>query len=274
MPARAKEDGAARKPAVDILIPVLNEEGCLRASVEKLGEFMRAEMSGECDWRVTIVDNDSDDDTPAIGAALAESDPGVEYVRIAERGIGVALRRGMKRSRADVVVYMDADMSADLRCLPALVRAVAFDGYDVAFGSRLLPDSNASNRKPIRILTSRVNSFIIRRMFGYPFRDSQCGFKAFSRNAIESTLDSVEDDAWFFNTEFLLRAYWNGCEMLEMPIAWVDDPDSKVNVRKVSAILLAGYWRLKRERIANGLAGRAWARRPGFLRRQEKGDEG
>ena len=140
-------------------------------------------------------------------------------------------------------------MSAALHCLPALVGAVAFGGYDIAFGSRLLPDSSASNRKPIRILASRVNSFIIRRMFGYPFRDSQCGFKAFSRNAIERTLDSVEDDAWFFNTEFLLRAYWNGCRMLEMPIAWVDDPDSKVDVRKVSAILLKGYWRLKRERL-------------------------
>lgn len=263
-----------RKPSVEIVIPVLNEESCLRASVENLVEFMRAEMSGEYDWRVAIVDNGSDDDTPAIGAALMESDPRVAYVRIEKRGIGAALRRGMKRSRADVVVYMDADMSADLRRLPALVDAVAFGGYDVAFGSRLLPDSRASNRKPIRLLASRVNSFIIRNMFGYPFRDSQCGFKAFSRNAIERTLDGVEDDAWFFNSEFLLRAYWNGCEMLEMPIAWVDDPDSKVDVRKVSAILLAGYWRLKRESLANGAAGRAWARRPGFLRRRAKGDGG
>lgn len=235
-------------PTVDLLMPVLNEEDCLAESVAKLHGFMDDQPY---DWRICIIDNGSTDRTPQICYELAlKYNSKLCYMRLEERGVGLAIRHGMKRSSADVMVYLDADMSSDLNYLPVLINAVVFHEYDVVFGSRLMGQSIVTGRRPWRVVTSRVNSFIIRTVFfPFPFRDVQCGFKSFSRRVVHEMLDEVEDDAWFFNPEFVIRAQGNDYKMLEVPIVWRDDPSSKLNIWTVSPRLFHGYLRLKWERI-------------------------
>ena len=234
-------------PTVDILIPVLNEEDTLREGVTSLLEFLK-EHGRDFDWRVVVVDNGSTDSTNKIGYSLVMDCPRVDYCRLEERGVGRALRFGMKRSTAAVMVYLDLDMKASWPYIPVVVNAALAGGYDLAFGSRLMPDSLVVGRKFWRVVTSRVNSLVIRTLFfPFPFRDVQCGLKAFSRRIVHGMLDDVKDEGWFFNPEFVLRGHLQGYQLLEVPIYWVDDPDSAVNIYTVSAKLLRGYFGLKAE---------------------------
>ena len=242
--------------ALDIVLPGLNEETGLARAVGSLSEFM-SDCMNSYDWRIVIADNGSTDATPHIGRALAAESERVQYLRLEQRGRGRALKRAWTQSAADVMAYMDMDLSTDLGALPALVAAIEDGSHEVAIGSRLARGADVVGRSPKREFISRCYSLMFRGMFLTGFRDAQCGFKAVSRRVAEQVLPLVEDTGWFFDTELLILCEKSGYGVFELPVRWVDDPDSRVRIvstayHDISGLLRLRFGGLRRARAALG----------------------
>ena len=230
--------------SLDVVIPGLNEEAGLANTVAILSEFMSENMAGY-DWRIVIADNGSTDATPEIGRRLASERERVEYLRLEQRGRGRALKYAWTQSSADVVAYMDMDLSTDLSALPALVDAILEGGAEVATGSRLTRGAEVIGRSFKREFISRCYSLMFRTMFFTGFVDAQCGFKAVSRRAVEEVLPLVKDTGWFFDSELLILCEKNGYEVREIPVRWEDDPDSRVRIVSTATEDIKGLLRLR-----------------------------
>ena len=182
--------------SLDVVLPVLNEERALPPNFTSLHEFLTDRFDGY-DWRIVIADNGSDDSTPEVARRLAEEHSRAAYLRLEQRGRGRTLRRAWLESPADIVSYMDIDLSTDLSAFPELVDAIGVGGYDLAIGSRLSKGARVIGRPFGRELISRAYSLIFRTMFLTGFRDAQCGFKALSRRVAEDLMPLVQDTGWF-----------------------------------------------------------------------------
>ena len=236
-------DGGPRQTTVDVVIPVYNEERDLPPSVARLRQYL-VDLNPDWSWRIVVADNASNDRTLAIAQELAERWPEqVGYVHLDQKGRGRALRRAWTESSADIVCYMDVDLSTDLSALSPLVEALR-SGYDVAIGSRLLPESRVT-RGLKREIISRSYNLIIRATHGVRFKDAQCGFKGVTRRVVEEIVPLVQDQAFFFDTELLLIAERKGYRIKEIPVTWRDDPDSRVRIARTAWEDLRGLWRLK-----------------------------
>ncbi|MCU1456881.1 MAG: glycosyltransferase [Actinomycetia bacterium] len=233
-----------RPPSVDIVVPVLDEGHVLAAQIGKLYGVL--ESQGSFDWWITIVDNGSTDDTDAVAAMLSAALPRVRVLHLSERGRGRALRAAWSRSEADVLAYTDVDLSTDLAALAPMVAALVAGHSSVATGSRLASGAHVV-RGPKRELISRTYNAILRVVLGTRVRDAQCGFKAIRRDAAQALLPEIEDNGWFFDTELLVRAERHGMRVLEVPVDWVDDPDSRVAIMKTAFDDLRGIRRLVRQ---------------------------
>ncbi len=228
---------------VDVVIPVLNEERALPVCVGKLRVFF-ARNPGPA-WRILVADNGSTDRTVEVAEELMtdSGDLGVTHLEL--RGRGRALKQAWLESDADVLCYMDVDLSTDLRSLPEIVEAVAEGGYDLAIGSRLLKESDVVGRTLKREITSRGYSLLFRSMFFTGFRDAQCGFKAIKRDAAQKLVPLVVDNAWFFDSELLILAEKNGFRIKEIAVRWIDDPDTRVRIISTAWEDIKGLLRLR-----------------------------
>ena len=230
--------------SLEIVLPVLNEERSLRASTTRLHEFLAANLN-RLEWRILIADNGSTDSTPDVAAQLVSDYDRVGYMRLEQRGRGRALRRAWLGSRADILAYMDIDLSTELEATVRLVESIASGGHDLAIGSRLKVGAVVIGRSPLREFISRSYSLLFRSMFFTGFSDAQCGFKAISRRAADDLLPLVQDTTWFFDTELLLLAEKNGYAIDEIPVRWTDDPDSRVRIVRTAWGDLKGLLRLR-----------------------------
>lgn len=229
---------------VDLVIPCYNEEHVLAGSVERVLAF--ADAHPEHQWRVVVANNASTDGTLAVAQGLEQRFPGrVAALHIPVKGRGIALRTAWLTTEADVMAYMDVDLSTDLAHLPALVDPIAAGEVDLSYGTRLHRDSQTT-RSPKREFISRSYVFILNRVAGLRVTDAQCGFKAISREAARALVPLVRDTQWFFDTELLWIAQVNGYRLREVPVRWVEDPDTRVKIVKTAREDLEGIWRLKR----------------------------
>ena len=231
-------------PSVDVVIPVYNEERDLPRSVASLHQFLEQHLS-HLDWRIVVADNGSTDATPAIADRLSQEFPRSSCIHLEQKGRGRALRRAWLESPADIVSYMDVDLSTDLAAFPPLVDAIARDGYDLAIGSRLARGAHVTGRSLRRELISRAYVLLIKALFLSPFSDAQCGFKALSSAAATALVPLIRDNAWFFDTELLLLAQHNGFRIKDIPVQWRDDPDSRVRIVSTAWEDLKGLLRLR-----------------------------
>lgn len=237
--------------SLDVVIPVYNEEATLAPNVVRLYGFLQANCPYR--WRIVIADNASNDATPQIGQDLADRWPRVAYLRMEQKGKGRALRRAWLESPADVVCYMDVDLSTDLKHLKSLVEPLAAGEKHIATGSRLMPDSMVIGRPLLREVTSRVYNLSIRLMFpGCSFVDAQCGFKAATRQTIQELVPQVEDNGRFFDTELLLRAEAAGYAIHQIPVRWVQAPGSTVNVVSFAWKSVRGLFRVRLGAVNRG----------------------
>lgn len=238
---------------VDLVIPCYNEEHVLAGSVERVLAWCDAHP--EHQWRVVVADNASTDRTLEVARGLEVSHPGrVVAQHIPVKGRGIALRITWLTSEADVMAYMDVDLSTDLDHIPELVDPIARGEADLAYGSRLHPRAQ-TKRSLKREVTSRGYVTILR-LAGLEVTDAQCGFKAISREAARALLPLVQDTQWFWDTELLWVAQENGYRMVEVPVRWDEDPDTRVKIIKTATDDLRGIWRLKRGGIPR-VTGRA-----------------
>ena len=226
---------------VEIVVPVYNEQAGLERSIRNLHRYLRSQFPFS--WRIVIADNASTDGTPAVAGALARELRGVEVLRLERKGRGLALREAWSRSDARVVCYMDVDLSTDLRGLLPLVAPLLSGHSDVAIGSRLARGARVV-RGPKRELISRSYNLILRGVLRARFSDAQCGFKAVRTEAAHALLRDVRDDGWFFDTELLVLAQRRGLRIHEVPVDWVDDPDSGVEIVRTAIDDLRGVARL------------------------------
>ncbi len=243
METRAAELLDDGPPTLDIVVPVYNEEIDLDPSVRRLHRYLTVSLPFT--FRITIADNASTDGTRAVAQRLVEELPHVVYLRLDEKGRGRALRAAWSGSDAAVLAYMDVDLSTDLAAVLPLVAPLLTGHSDVAIGSRLARGSNVI-RGVKRELISRCYNVILRGTLAARFTDAQCGFKAIRRDVAAELLPLIEDNNWFFDTELLVLAQRCGMRIHEVPVDWVDDPDSRVDIRSTAISDLKGVARLIR----------------------------
>jgi putative flippase GtrA len=226
---------------VDIVVPVRNEERDLAPSVRRLVSYLREGFPFTA--RVTIADNGSTDGTWAVADRLARDFDEVRAVRMEQPGRGRALRAVWSQSDAEVLAYMDVDLSTDLNALLPLVAPLLSGHSDVAIGTRLARGSRVI-RGPKRELISRCYNLLLHACMGARFSDAQCGFKAIRREQARALLPLTQDTGWFFDTELLVLAERAGLRIHEIPVDWIDDLDSRVDVVATAVADLRGMVRL------------------------------
>jgi len=228
---------------LDVVIPVYNEERDLPRCVRRLREHLTA--SFPYGSRITIADNASTDTTLAVAHALARELTDVRVVHLPEKGRGRALHAAWRASPAPVVAYMDVDLSTDLAALAPLVAPLIAGRADVAIGSRLARGARVVRGLKREILSRGYNR-LLRATLGVRFSDAQCGFKAVRKDVADRLLPLVGDTGWFFDTELLVLAERAGLRIHEVPVHWVDDPDSRVDILATVLADLRGIARLRR----------------------------
>jgi len=227
---------------VEIVVPVHNESACLARNILRLTGFL-AERCGH-PWRVVIAENGSTDGTPEIAAELARSHPQVTVLQLDRPGRGRAVKLAWSRSPAGILSYMDVDLSSDLTAFPALIEPLASGRYEIAVGSRLLRPST-TRRSRHREFISRSYNLLVRKVFHTRFSDAQCGFKALTATAARTLLPLLEDNDWFMDTELLVLAERLGFPIFDLPVAWEEDPDSRVKLWRTAWDDLRGMRRLR-----------------------------
>jgi putative flippase GtrA len=240
---RPPRHGRSERTVLDIVVPVFNEEVDLEPSVRRLHEHLSGQFPYP--FRITIADNASTDATPRIAARLAADLPDVTALRLAEKGRGRALRAAWSASDAQVLAYCDVDLSTDLAALLPLVAPLISGHSDLAIGTRLARSSRVV-RGAKREFISRSYNLLLRGTLGAGFSDAQCGFKAIRADVAHRLLPLVEDTGWFFDTELLVLAERSGLRIHEVPVDWVDDPDSRVDIVATAIADLKGIARLGR----------------------------
>jgi len=235
---------AARAPEVTVVLPAYNEVGTLRRAVEETADFLGG-MGRE--FEILIAEDGSTDGTAELARSIADSSPNVRCVCGTRRlGRGRALTEAFRQSSGSVLVYMDVDLATEVRFLRPLIEAIT-SGNDIATGSRMLPQSDVSRSLKRKILSLFYNS-IVRLLLGSRVSDHQCGFKAFSRDALFKVLDEVHAKHWFWDTEILVIGARMGLSVKEIPVTWRASGRTKVNLRRdfieMGFQILKLWWRL------------------------------
>ncbi|MBN1405783.1 MAG: glycosyltransferase [Candidatus Omnitrophica bacterium] len=217
---------STKKISVDVVIPVFNEADVLERNIVILQDFLS--KNSDFLWKIVIADNGSTDSTPYIAQKLASQNYAITYLHVPVKGRGLALRTAWLESQADIVSYMDADLSTNINYFPLLIEGIKC-GYDVAIGSRLMGTSRVRRRLK-REIVSRTFNAIIKILFLNKFSDAQCGFKALKREVAQKVLPEVRNNNWFFDTELLLLTESLKYRIFEVPVEWTDDLTTKVRI--------------------------------------------
>ncbi|MFG3644520.1 glycosyltransferase [Micromonospora sp. NPDC047762] len=235
---------------LDVVIPVHNEEVDLGPCVRRLHAHLSAHFPYP--FQITVADNASVDDTLKVADGLAGELPGVEVLHLDAKGRGRALSAAWSASSAPVLAYMDVDLSTDLAALLPLVAPLISGHSDLAIGTRLARTSRVV-RGTKREVISRAYNLLLRGALAARFSDAQCGFKAIRADVATELLPVVRDTGWFFDTELLVLAQRAGLRIHEVPVDWVDDPDSRVDIVATALADLRGVGRLGRALLTGTL---------------------
>jgi putative flippase GtrA len=242
--------GTAGSPLdLDLVVPVYNEERSLETSIRRLHSYLEAQLVES--WRITIADNASTDATAAIADRLASELRGVVTTHLPQKGRGRALKESWLASPAAVVAYLDVDLSTDLAAVRPLIAPLLSGHSDVAIGTRLDRASRVTRGGKREFISRGYNAML--HLAGARFSDAQCGFKAMRADVARRLLPLVEDTGWFFDTELLMLADHAGLRIHEVPVDWVDDPHSAVDIVSTAVGDIRGltrvWWNLARGRV-------------------------
>ena len=232
--------------SINLLFPVLNERLRLQKGIEATIAYAREHVKIPC--RLTILDNGSEDETPEIGKKLEEAYPEVTYVRVGERGVGVAFRKGIELNDCDIVGYMDIDLSTDLKYLGKTIEMFQQDPeLQYVNGTRFSKESDTKGRKWYRKITSMGLVFLLKTIFHMKATDALCGFTFLRKEEAEQLVaESSQDNGWFYTVEFLLRAERDGMKICDMPVEWQEDYNTTVKVFKTIKNYIIQIHRLRK----------------------------
>jgi dolichyl-phosphate beta-glucosyltransferase len=238
---------------LSVVVPAFNEASRLPNLFRVLGDELEARAAAS-DFQLVdliVVDDGSIDRTPRVLEAAKEDFPGLQVIRFKEnRGKGAAVRAGVWASRGTHALVTDADLSTPLSELPRLADVLR-SGYDVAIGSRGLPSSRIIVHQPFyRELMGKTFNVLLRRLTGLPYRDTQCGFKLFALKETRVLFDVQRVEGFAFDAELCVNANRLGLRLAEVPVAWVDNGETKVRLLRSSGRmaldLLLIAWRARR----------------------------
>ena len=232
--------------SIHLLFPVLNERLRLQNGIDRTMEYLKENVS--IPYRLTILDNGSEDETPQIGKALADKYPEVSYVRVGERGVGVAFRKGIEVNECDLVGYMDIDHSTDIKYLGRTIELFQErPELEYVNGSRFSRESNTKGRKWYRKITSMGLVFLLKAIFHMKATDAVCGFTFLRKETAERLVAACgNDNGWFYTIEYLLRAERMGVVIYDMPVEWQEDYNTTVKVWKTIKNYLVQIYRLRK----------------------------
>src|SRR5215203_2322050 len=242
-----------QQESVEVVVPVYNHQDALPKSIPALCAYLETYFPYR--WSVVIVDNASTAATLAVAEGLAHAHPRVSVLHLKEKGRGRALKAAWLASEADIVAYMDVDLSTNLSSFLPLIAPLATGHSDLSIGSRLLKGTTVT-RQWKREAISRCYNLLIKAMFRNRFSDAQCGFKALKRSAAQKLLPQVEDTEWFFDTELLLLAEERGYRISEVPVDWIEDLDTRVEITSTAYKDVKGLLRVRTERVHRRLSRR------------------
>lgn len=232
--------------SINLLFPVLNERLRLERGIENCMAYLKKNIT--IPYQLTILDNGSEDETPEIGKRLEEKYQEVTYVRVGERGVGVAFRKGIELNTCDIVGYMDIDLSTDLKYLGKTIKMFQkYPKLQYVNGSRFNKDSDTKGRKWYRKITSMGLVILLKTIFRMKATDAVCGFTWLRKEAAEELVkESSNDNGWFYTIEFLLRAERKGMKIYDMPVEWQEDYDTTVKIWKTIKNYLVRIYQLKK----------------------------
>ena len=240
---RERDQRSTADDLVEIVLPVYNEAHVLETSVTRL----LAAGAGwtEFAWRIEIVDNASTDGTSDVGRRLSREHERVSFERLERKGRGHALRHAWSKTDAPYSLYMDIDLSTGLEAVPRAVESLRA-GADLVTGSRMHSESRVQ-RSFKRELFARCYNILVKLVFpSRRFSDAQCGFKGIRLASVRPLLALVENSNWFFDTELMLLLEYHGLRLDSLPIEWIEDLDSRVNIPSYVAENLEGLVRVRR----------------------------
>jgi glycosyltransferase involved in cell wall biosynthesis len=233
---------------IEITIPVLNEEASLAEKIRKAHAFIEDNLQDIGLIKIIIADNGSTDDTQKIAQFLTKELQGVEYLRLEQRGVGRALKASWSKSNADIVGYFDLDLATDLRYLRPALESLVSREAEIVTGSRLARGAKVIGRKPLRNFTSICFNYIVKFTFNTTFSDGMCGFKFIQRRILEKLMATgAKSDGWFFATEILVIGEYLKYKVLDLPVTWTDDPNSKVKIIKLAIEYLKAMLVLRKQ---------------------------
>ena len=219
---------------LEITIPVFNEEETIREKIKEMIDYTQKNILSK-NISFIIADNGSTDKTEQYSMELIKKYDNLRYIKLSEKGVGLALRTSWTQSKADYVGYMDLDIATDLKALVTVVDELE-KGTKIINGSRLLKESEVINRTLLIEITSRVFNFLLKFILKIKFTDGMCGFKFFDRKVAQELINiGIDTKGWFFSTEILVKAQWKNIKIKEIPVKWTDDRKSKVKILSLSS---------------------------------------
>lgn len=232
--------------SINLLFPVLNEKLRLQSGIDRTMAYLRKNVS--IPYQLTILDNGSEDETPEIGKALAQKYPEVSYVRVGEKGVGVAFRKGIELNECALVGYMDIDLSTDIRYLGRTIKLFKkHPELEYVNGSRFSKKSDTRGRKWYRKITSKGLVFMLKVFFRMRATDAVCGFTFLRKETAKRLVAACgNDNGWFYTIEFLLRAERMGVVIYDMPVKWQEDYNTTVKMWKTIKNYLVQMYRLRK----------------------------
>jgi len=233
-----------------IVIPVLNEEKTLENQIGKLLTHLARNPFPGVDVEITIADNGSTDRTQNIAKFISKQNDAVRYHRVDEVGVGRALKAVWHSSSCEFVGYMDLDLATDLAHLRDALRLLTNGDADCVYATRWAKDSIVLNRSLKRTISSWVFNKLLAFYFDLPVSDAMCGFK-FLRRDLFSQIEALGDSnpKWFYGAEIIVLSHHLGKRLVEIPVRWMDDRNSKVRILSL-AVEYLGAMRTLKSKIA------------------------
>lgn len=214
---------------ISIVFPAYNEADKLERTVTETINYVKNVSRS---FEIIIAEDGSTDGTDKLAEELSRKIENVRHLHSDVRlGRGRALNRAFSMARGRILIYMDVDLSTDLEFLKPLIDSIRKEGFDLATGSRMLPQSVAE-RSLHRKLLSKIYNFLVRALLKSPLRDHQCGFKAFRRESFLTLMPKVKANHWFWDTEVLVLASRMGFKIKEIPVVWRRRSGTKVSLRR------------------------------------------
>jgi uncharacterized membrane protein YbhN (UPF0104 family) len=232
---------------VSVVLPAYNEADTIEQTVSRTLSTLAAFLPDDT-YEVIIAEDGCTDRTPDIASALAANDERIRHVHSEGRlGRGKALELAFEQARGETLAYLDTDLATDMRHLETLIERVRSEDYDVATGSRWMPE-NRADRPAKRGIPSFGFNTLVRTVLRSDLRDHQCGFKAIDSEVFGSLRSDIEDEHWFWDTELLVKAQRRGYRVTEFPVDWTPKGDSKVDIVRdvfgMGSQVIRTFWEL------------------------------